>query len=120
MLTNSLSLAAGRLRHTVALEQPSTVPDSFGQPVESWTTVWQGRAAIETVTARELYQSGQFTDQISHIVTMRWPGPAVPLATGMRVSFGSHAYKVQAVNNILERNRVVELLVLELNSTAAR
>ena len=112
---NPLILPAGSLRNLISIEQSSTTPDSFGQPLNTWTAVLQTRAAINFVNNREIYQADQLTEQVSHKVTIRWPGGLVSIVPGMRVVFGSHVYKVQAVNNVQQRNRVLEILVLELN-----
>ena len=110
-----LALPAGSLRHSIAVQSLSTKPDSFGQPQRTWTTILVARASIEAVLAREMYQSAQFTGQITHTVTLRWPGAAVSIAPGMQVVYGAHTYKIQTVENVLERNRVLKLMCLSLN-----
>lgn len=114
---NPLSLPAGALRHSISVEQRTVNSDSFGQPLETWNSILVTRASIEMATQKEVYQAGLLAEQVTHIITIRWPGSLTLLTTGNRVRFGSHLYTVQAVENIQERNRVVRLFVLEVNGT---
>lgn len=107
------SLEPGDLRHVIQIQQRTTAPDPFGQPQPTWTTVLNTWSKIETLTLRELYQSGQFTSQVTHTITLRFP--AVTISPGMRAVFAGHTYIVQAANNLEQRNTVLQLLVLELN-----
>lgn len=107
------SLNPGTLRHRVQLQQESTLPDSFGQPQSTWTTVLTTWARVEAISMREMFQSNQLVSQISHAITMRYQS-TVPVAPGMRIVFGNHTYKVQAINNIEERNIILRVLALEI------
>lgn len=49
---------------------------------------------------------------------MRWPGASVTIAPGMQAVYGSKTYKIQAVNNVDERNLILKLMTLELNGTS--
>jgi SPP1 family predicted phage head-tail adaptor len=116
MARDPLALAAGELRHQALIQAPSILRDSMGQPTTSWTPVFATRAKVESTTERQVYQNQQFTSEVTHIVTMRWPGTAVRIAPGMQVVIdGTHTYKIQAPNNVLQRNRVLKLMCLELN-----
>jgi len=101
------------LRHSVQIQSQSTDSDALGQPLQTWTTILTAQASIEAVKQNELYQAGQLTSQVTHTITLRWP--PVSISAGMRAVYGAHVYKIQAVNNIEERNVVLKLLVLELN-----
>lgn len=116
MPKDPLALAAGELRHQAVIQAPSAQRDSMGQPTTSWNAVLTTRAKVEATTERQLYQNQQFTSQVTHIVSLRWPGAAVSIAPGMRVVInGAHTYQVQACDNLFERNRVLRLMCLELN-----
>jgi len=117
MMANPLSLAAGSLRHSISIDQRTTTTDSFGQPVDNWASVLVTRASIEMASERELYSAGMFTSQVTHIITIRWPGILVQIKPGMRVRFGAHTYTIQAVDNVSERSRVLRLFVLEINGS---
>lgn len=111
----SLALPAGSLRHTIAIQAPSATHDAFGQPSQTWATVLTARASIEDVVTREMYQNGQFTGQVTHTIRLRWPGTAVSVASGMRIVCGAHTYTIQTAVNVGQRDRVLEIMALELN-----
>lgn len=109
----ALVVQPGELRHSVQIQQLQGGQASDGSPTQSWTTVLSPMAAIMTASSREVYQAAQFTAQVSHVLKIRWT--AVPLSGGMQVLYGSRTFKVQAIENVLERNRVLMLHCLELN-----
>lgn len=117
MKTDPLIINGGELRHQIAVQQQTSSQSSSGAPQSSWSTVLTTMAKIETATGRELYSGDQFSAQVSHVLTIRWPGAGVQLQGGgnMRVVFGSRTFVLQFVNNVLERNRKVLLYCLEIN-----
>lgn len=115
MTQSPLSIPSGSLRHPISIETSSTTKDAFGQPIQTWNQVFATRASIEMANEKELYQVDQITSQVTHLITIRWPGLLVSIAPGMRILFGSHVYSIQAVKNVSERNRVVQIFALELN-----
>jgi SPP1 family predicted phage head-tail adaptor len=108
-------MRAGNLRRRIAILAQSTTKDSFGQPVDTdWTTVLSCWASIGAVTAKEVYALGPgFTSQVSHRVTVRFPSVAV--TAGMRVSYESRLFTVQAVSDPTEDKRELDLMCLELS-----
>jgi SPP1 family predicted phage head-tail adaptor len=75
-----MTLAAGKLRHRVRIEQYVDVLDSNGEPargeqgefIKEWeevATVW---AAIEPLSAREFIQSASMQSQITARITIRY------------------------------------------------
>lgn len=117
-----LALNPGDLRHRIAIQsQSSAQAPNTGEPSSQWNLVHETWAAILTPTSREMYQTGQagqFVAQVTHLVKIRWPGVSVVLYGGMRVQFGARKFVVQTVENVQERNRVVNLLCVEVNGGA--
>ena len=114
---NPLLLAAGDLRHSITIQQPSTTRDVAGQPVSTWTNVLTTRAKIEGTTSntyKELVADGAIASQATDVFTLRWPGSSIDLKPGMRVQFGDNIYLIQALDNILRRNRVVKLFCMAI------
>ena len=113
---NPLALPPGSLRNQVAIQQKaagSVTPT--GSPLAGWATVWLGMAAISTTSQRETYQGDEFTGQVTHRVSIYWPGASVSVVSGMQVLFGARTFTIQTVENVLERNRVLHLMCLEIN-----
>lgn len=113
----------GILRHKVQIQVQTQDRDSFGQPLNVWTTILTLPAEVRTSTGKELFQTGQFTAQVSHTITVRWQPQLI--APGMRALFTDnagaspptyHVYKIQWVDNVEQRNVLLKIYCLELNS----
>jgi len=110
-----LIINAGELRHQVQIQQLETTQSGTGAPSTTWDTVLTPMAAIMTASSREVYQAAQFSAQVSHVIKIRWPGAGITIQGGMQVLFGSRVFKLQTVENVFERNRVMLLHCLEIN-----
>jgi SPP1 family predicted phage head-tail adaptor len=112
-----LYLPAGDLRHSITIESTSVVNDEYGQPVSTWDVVLTTRAKIESTMGnayKELVKDGAIASQSTDVVTIRWT--PIDLKPGMRVIYGDNTLLVQAVDNILRRNRVVKLFCLQIDA----
>lgn len=107
----------GMLRRQVQLQSQSATPDAVGQPQQVWTTFLTAMAAIQSTAARESFQTGQFVAEVTHRITLRWPGETVTLQGGQRVLYGARIFLVQTVENVRERDSLVHLMCLEINGT---
>jgi len=113
---NPFVIPAGSLRFQIAIQQKSSTSfTATGSPLATWSTVWLGMAAMNTLTQREVYQTGQFSGQVTHRVSIYWPGASIAIVSGMQVLFGTRTFTIQAVDNVQERNRVLHLMCLEIN-----
>jgi len=113
-----LLLQPGDLRHPIEVQEASSSRDSFGQTSSTWIPVLTTRAKIESVTSlayKELIQNNAIASQASDVVTIRWPGIGIDLEPGMRVVYKDNILLVQAVDNVLRRNRVVKLYCLVID-----
>ena len=116
--TDPLAIPAGFLRHQVTLQVQSSTPNSVGEPQAAWNDVLTRRAGIMAITVREVFQSGpapEFVGQVTHRVTVRWPGSTVSIYAGMRATLGSRVFLIQGVDNVQEMNRVLHIYCLEIN-----
>jgi SPP1 family predicted phage head-tail adaptor len=93
------------MRHEIQIQQQSTTKDSFGQPQPVWTTVLTVMSAIATLSQREVYAL-QLAAQVTHRITVRWPGTSIGIAGGMRILYGSRTFLIQTPDNVQERNPV--------------
>jgi SPP1 family predicted phage head-tail adaptor len=114
MPLDPLILDVGTMRHSITIQAPSTTRDAFGQSGTTWEPVIQTRASIKQTTARTLYMSGVLSAEASHILRMRY-NRNITLAAGYQVLYGPHLYTIVNVDNVQERNRVWELLLLEVD-----
>ena len=110
-----LVINPGELRHAIQIQQQTATQSASGEPQSTWNTVLATSAKIATASSREVYRAAQFTEQVTHVVTIRWPGPGVSILGGQQVVFGSRVFELQTVENVQERNRVLLLHCLEIN-----
>jgi SPP1 family predicted phage head-tail adaptor len=116
MARDPLTIEAGTLRHAISIQAQTTTQDAFGQESQTWNTVLQTRASIRTLSLSERSSASGFVSEATHRITMRYQS-AAPILGGMQIVFGSHTYQIQAVENALERNRVITVLALEIGPT---
>jgi SPP1 family predicted phage head-tail adaptor len=115
-----LGINPSQLRHQVQIQsQQTTVGATGGQTSAGWSTIRTPFAGIESAGEKEDYQAGEFSSQVTDIITIRYA--ATPAITGgMRVLFNEsngtqHAYLIQAVDNVKKRNILLKLMCLEID-----
>ncbi|ARK96164.1 phage head closure protein [Burkholderia pseudomallei] len=108
-------MRAGQLNRLVAVQQRSTARDSFGQQIETWTTIKPVYAYIEALSGSERAAAQSISTDVSHRFTLRYDAifadPRV-VAT-YRIVYASRIFDINAALNIDESNRTVELLASE-------
>lgn len=121
-VTDPLIIPSGALRNAITIQKPGGTQDANGGPSDDdWADVHRCLAAIVTMRTGEQFQEG-FVSQVVHMISIRWPGPSVPILASMRVVIDpvpgglSSVYLIQAVENVQQRNRVVKLTCLEIDN----
>lgn len=87
-------MRAGQLKNRVTIQQQSTVQDSIGQPVNTWTTYASVWADIRHNSGLEEIKSGEVTSTIRASVRVRYKAG---ITAAMRVVHGSITYQIKAV-----------------------
>jgi SPP1 family predicted phage head-tail adaptor len=116
MAYDPLILAAGDLRHSVSIQASSTSRDASGQLLQTWDTILTTHASIRSLTTRETVQDSQLVSQSTHMITIRYPGKSIRLVTGNKLVHGNNVYTIQEVDNVLSRNKVIQLRALVIDS----
>lgn len=101
---------ASNLRHKVTLERPALAPDSGGGYAQTWeeaATLW---AAITRLRAGERYTNGQLTVSASHIFRLRYTSD---ITADMRFIFDGRAFNIRGIQNVDEKNRMLEVYAEE-------
>jgi SPP1 family predicted phage head-tail adaptor len=107
-------MKAGSLRHRITVNAPSVIRDVYGQPVQSWTALYECWAGIVAATSKEIYSLGGFTSQVTHKVTLRYP--AVSIKAGMQVTHEGRNFNIQAVSDPTELKAELDLFCEELSA----
>ena len=114
-----LFLDPGSLRHSVQIQKPTDTRDASGQPVSTWAVVLTTRASIENTNSRtfkESFSNNTLESTSTDVLTIRWPGVAITIQPGMRVIFGDNTFLIQAVDNVLRRNKKVTLACIQISA----
>ena len=107
-----LYLPAGSLRHVVVIQKSSTSRDAAGQTSAAWTQVCRCRASITgtgSASYKASFSENALASESTDLVTVRWPGLSVVIEPGMRILHGNDIYRIEAVDNIEHRNRILRL-----------
>jgi SPP1 family predicted phage head-tail adaptor len=98
---------AGKLRHRVTIESPSTARDEFNEPVPGWNTVADAWASREDLTGRELFQAQAVAAEVTTRFRLRY---ADGIKAEMRLLCGGEAFDIKSVADPDGRRR--ELIIL--------
>ena len=104
-------MRAGKLaRRRITIQKLAGALDDLGTEVQTWTDVVSRWASIEPLTGRETFARQQQQAELSHLIRLHY----VPDITAkMRVVCGTRTFDIQAVLNLWEGDRYLELLVTE-------
>jgi hypothetical protein len=121
-MIDPLYLAAGKLRHTVSVQQLNRIGDSQWTATDAtvatagWTTLYTTRASIESLGGlnfKEVYADTDLSSVSTHLITMRW-NPSFTINAGNQVVSATKTFRVQLSRNVDERNKVWKLLCVEV------
>lgn len=100
----------GKLRHQVALLKSVIRKDELGQEIESWEVqdlVW---ASIEPLSGKEYFSAKQVNSEINVKITIRY---IESILSQWVVQFGQRVFNIEAIINLEERNKFLQLLCSE-------
>lgn len=100
----------GELRHRLTLEMPVNTADDIGGFRQTWLSVAEVWAAIDTRSANEQFEAQRRESSFTHRITIRWR-PDVNGA--MRLSGDGKAYRILAVHDADHRRRYLTCLCEE-------
>lgn len=107
-------MRSGALRHRIQILAAPVTQDAGGEPITADPTVlFECAAAIRAATSKEIYALGPgFTAQVTHAVTIRYPANLPP--QGAQIRFRDRTFQLQTFSDPDERQRELDLMVLEL------
>lgn len=104
----------GSMRHQISLLQltePDTTVRDAGGVVRSWQPFLNAKAAISLYRGKELISDTQTASQSWMIIAMYYQPGVLP---SQRVQALNGTYLIQAIENVLELNFILELLCLAI------
>jgi SPP1 family predicted phage head-tail adaptor len=109
-------LQAGQLRHRVTIQAPAPSTNPF-QVADGWTDVLTTWAKVSPATSKEIFQASQQSMQLTHTVTMHYPGKQFKVSAGYRLLFNGRVFELQkGIVNTDERNIELVLSVWEIDT----
>ena len=103
-------MRSGRLRHRMWLKEPTHTSDGMGANTTTWGTVEVFWGSVEPLRGREWIASGLENSEVSGKIVRRYKSGITP---DMIVAFGSRTFQIVSVINVDERNRELQLMVME-------
>ena len=103
-------MRAGRLRHQVVIQTPAEDNDSYGQAIKTWGTFATVHAAVEPLNGREFLAAAQINAETTTKITIRYLSG---ITQKMRISYDNRLFNIEAMKNIGERDRQIELMCSE-------
>jgi len=102
---------AGDMRHLVRLEARSTVQDSVGEQLDSWTLVCERRAAIQRTPGTETFGAQARQGRVPTVFRLRYPvDVSPPVGPEMRLIHDGRVYDV--VGAVDQAGRKEELVII--------
>lgn len=97
------------LRDRVEIQTQSSVQDSFGQKLETWSTLAQLWANVTPYAMGEVTIAGAPQHITKTRMVIRW---RAGLKTDMRVVFKGNIYKIIGLRDFEERTEYIELITV--------
>ena len=106
-------MRAGALRHLIDIEPNTIAVDANGDRTETWTSVHQCWASIETGNGRELFAARQVVADLTHTIRLRF---VIGLTPAMRVKYvdqKTQAVRYFDIKSILNPDERDEMLTMQ-------
>lgn len=119
-ILNPLALNAADLRHTITIEQMSATGNAWEDASPEWTAVCITRASIVeqgALSPKETFGENELSSYTTHLITIRFRSD-VSIVAGMRVNHNTKLYRIQIVQDLQMRGRVLRLFCVDLQANA--
>ena len=99
----------------------ATSVDEFGEPIDTWNTVYECWAAMNFTTGKQIYSTAQFTTKTAYNIEVLW-NPNFVFQPDQRVVYKeqssgvTHTYVIESISNPDQANKTVVILAYELGA----
>lgn len=102
----------GRLDKRITIQRRSSTKDSYGQEIDSWTTIAQVWAQVKPMGGRERMRTAAMVVEsiLTHTVTVRYSDTLMPPleADAWRILYGSRILNISSSRDVEEDKRFIE------------
>lgn len=115
-------MQAGKLNRRIDIQSQTTSQDSFGQPSQTWSSVYKCWASIEVQNSQLIYATAEFVEKTTIRITFRWTSSVVILPN-MRIRYKEpttgvqHTYEIETLVNDKQGNRQLMALAYEIDGS---
>lgn len=103
-------MQAGKLRHRLVIQAPTTAMDQYGEAIKTWNTVAVVWGSVEPLRMQEYFEAQQAQAKATHRIAVRY---LQGMSSAYRVVLDARVFEVTAVLNPQERNEQLQLLAVE-------
>jgi|SRR3990167_1575050 len=96
-------LVAGLLDVLVDVEAKTTVQDSFGEPIETWTKIADAWMRVKSLKGDERFTARQFLGKETKEFEMRWRTSFTPTVDVHRLSYNGRKWDIFEITEIQRR-----------------
>jgi SPP1 family predicted phage head-tail adaptor len=100
-------ITIGDLFSKIEIQSNTPTRGADGSEVDKWSTTITTRAKIETTGGREFFSAQRINSETQALFTVRYR--VATITPDMRIKVGSKLYQILFVNNINNRNRVIQI-----------
>lgn len=114
-------LRVGRHRQRLSLYSPATTEtfDSFAQPVPNPTLVGTYWGYLRPLSGHEAIVAKQVKAEATHGLTTRYLGSAIAICPTWYWMLGARKFGIASIQNIEERNRQYEFILVEIQQSGS-
>ena len=102
---------AQQLRRKIIIQNVTETRDTMGGIIEAWATYKTAHAAIEPLSGREYFAAAQVNAEETTRIRLRYIEGVTPK---MRVLWGTRIYNINAVIDVEEKRRELQLMCKEV------
>ena len=90
-------MRAGDLNRRIRIEEFTTSPDAYGEPIKTWAAMDHAWAEVRPLTVNERFQAQQINREVSLKMRLRY---RTDITEQMRVLFDDEYYDIQGITEI--------------------
>jgi len=102
-------LRCRRQNRKITIQTPTRTANTYGEPIETWTTYAIRWAEIKAQTGSENFNGYQEVNKYPVEFTIRYDDVTKNISEKMRVSYNSKTYDIEAVVNYNEQNKEIHI-----------
>ena len=99
----------GRMRYKITVEEPTRTQDSYGQPIETFTTYVTRRCDIMTTIGKENFNKFQEFNENPVVFKVRYDSLTKNINEKMRILYNSKYYDVEGIVDFNMMNKEIHI-----------